>query len=66
MLKNMRIKRLDLRMEYEVHSMHVFHTENVIYNNDPPTVVNIDGREFEASVSLEMEGDKLKLTIEPT
>ena len=45
----MRLKRLELKVEYDEHQMDVFHTD-MQPNPDPPTIVVIDGKEYEGTV----------------
>lgn len=60
----MRIKRLEIKMEYDHHSMDVFHTDREP-NIDPPTIVNIDGYEYEGYVSLRTIGQTYEIIITP-
>jgi len=46
----MRIKRLQLDVEFECSSLHVFHTAYPDFSGDPPTLVSINGHEFEGTV----------------
>ena len=58
----MRIKRLELDVEFEYDSMHVFHTDNVTYD-EPPTIVTINGQEFEGEVSYAQKGNTYIIEI---
>lgn len=51
----MRIKRLEISLEYDVHSFHVFHTDEE-NPHDPPTLITIDGKEFEGYVDYYNNG----------
>lgn len=59
----MRIKRLELKIEFDQTSMHVFHSGYDTYE-EPPTIVSINGNEYEGKVSLIMSDDIYELRIE--
>lgn len=61
----MRIKRLELKVEYEEHSMHVFHSPLPNFIQDPPTIIVIDGKEYAGYVSFKQEGDAFEIKITP-
>ena len=61
--RKMRIKRLEIKVEYEAHSMHVFHTDEVVPNGDPPTIIVVNGKEINGTVSFEQIGDNYNITI---
>lgn len=58
----MRINRLEINVEYETHSFHVFHTD-AEPNTDPPTIICIDGHEYEGHVSFRQCGDSYEIII---
>lgn len=58
----MRIKRLEINLEYDIHSFHVFHTDGET-QWDPPTLINIDGEEFEGRVEYYNEGKEYVFRI---
>lgn len=53
----MRIKRLEINVEFDVHSFHVFHTDGEV-TDDPPTIICIDGQEFEGNVEYYADGSE--------
>ena len=59
----MYIKRLQLDVEFESGSLHVFHTAHESRNGDPPTLVSVNGKEFEGEVSFIQIGDDYNIRI---
>lgn len=60
----MRLKRLEIKAEYEDTSMHVFHTPYPNYIDDPNTIVCINGEEYAGRVSFAQEGRTFTIKIE--
>ena len=58
----MRIKRLELKVEYDTHSVGVFHTD-LKPNPDPPTIIVIDGKEYEGHLMFEDDNDTFIIKI---
>ena len=49
----MRLKRLEIKAEYDDSSMSFFHTDEED-NIDPPTIISIDGQEYEGIVTFRL------------
>ena len=58
----MRIKRLELKVELEEDHISVFHTD-LQPNRDPPTIIVVNGKEFEGTVSFKQLGNSYNITI---
>ena len=59
----MRIKRLELSIEFEHTSFHVFHTDYDDQSGDPPTLISVNGRELEGTVEYRESGDTYEIKI---
>lgn len=59
----MRIKRLELSIEFECTSFHVFHTAMPDRSGDPPTLISVNGQEFEGTVEYKESGDTYEIKI---
>ena len=59
----MKIKRLQLDVELEATSFHVFHTGMPDRSGEPPTIITVNGKEFEGDVSFIQDGDNYKIEI---
>lgn len=59
----MRIKRLQLDVEFEADSLHVFHTDYPVYIDDPPTIIEMNGHQFEGDVEYRQSSDTYEIKI---
>jgi hypothetical protein len=59
----MRIKRLELSIEFECTSFHVFHTDFDDRSGDPPTLIRVNGKEFSGTVEYKESGDTYEIKI---
>ena len=60
----MRLKRLEIKAEYDDSSMSFFHTDEED-NIDPPTIIFINGQEYEGIVTFEHVDDVFEIIITP-
>jgi hypothetical protein len=58
-----RIHRLELDIVFEAGSFHVFHTGMPDRSGDPPTIVRVNGQEFEGTVEYKEDGDSYEIKI---
>lgn len=59
----MHIKRLQLDVEFEAGSLHAFHTEMPLLTEEPPTIITVNGREFEGTIEYIENGDTYEIKI---
>jgi hypothetical protein len=53
-------------VEFDCDSLHVFHTAYDDRSGEPPTIIRVNGKEFEGEVSFIQIGDDYNIRIKKT
>jgi hypothetical protein len=60
----MRILKMEIKVEYDISDVYVYHSDFDTME-EPPTIIEIDGKQYEGDVSFKKNGDNYEIIITP-